>query len=236
MAKIRKRVSRKKGIERPGELLSLYERGIEYIHKNRRPFLFISVILSVLILTSAGIFSMNFYYNKKALALEYEATRYYDVDKPYTGSQISPEERYKKALDLYKEVVSEYPRTKIAPFALYSAGNCYLQLKNIEEAEKTYRTLIEKYPNNKFILPLVYQKLGYIHKSKGNTAEALRNFEKTASLDTEIKDLAYIEIGRIYETEGKTEEAVRNYQKVVDNFPSSPWYSEAKRKLENLKK
>ncbi len=236
MARIRKRVSRKKGIESPGELLSLYERGIEYIHKNRRPFLFISIILSVLIIVSAGIFSMNFYYNKKALALEYEAARYYNVDKPYPGIQISPEERYKKALDLYREIVSKYPRTKIAPLALYGAGNCYFQLKNIEEAEKTYLQLIKKYPDDKFILPLVYQKLGYLYKSRGNTTEALRNFEKTASLVTELRDIAYIEIGRIHETEGKTEEAVRNYQKIVDNFPSSPWYSEAKGKVENLKK
>jgi len=71
---------------------------------------------------------------------------------------------------------------------------------------------------------------------KGNNRDALKNFENITYLDTGLRDLAYIEIGRIYETEGKTEEAIKNYQKIVDNFPSSPWHSEAKGRLENLKK
>lgn len=236
MAKIRKRVPKKKGIERPEELLSIYEKTVEYISRNRRPFIFISAILSVLIITSAIIFFLNIHYNNRASALEYEASRFYTVEKPYPGLQISAEERYKKALDLYQEVVSKYPRTKKAVIALYGAGNCYFQLKNYDEAEKSYTLLIEKHPRDKSILPLIYLKLAYLYKIKGNTEEALKNFGRITSLDTGLKDLAYIEIGRIHEAQGKKEEAINNYQKMVENFPSSPWLSEAKSRLENLKK
>jgi tetratricopeptide (TPR) repeat protein len=158
------------------------------------------------------------------------------VDKPYLDIKISVEERYKKSLDLYQEIVSKYPRTKKATIALYGAGNCYFQLKNYDEAEKSYKLFIERYPENKFILPLVYQKLGYLYKVRGKTEDALKFFEKIISFEAGLKDLAYTEMGRIYEVQEKQEEAIKNYQKVVEGFPSSPWFSEAKRRLENLKR
>lgn len=236
MAKIRKRVSKKKRIDRHEEFLGFYEKSIEYIRRKKSSFLFTSGILLVLIIILATIFLLNIYYNDKASALEYEAYRYYTIDKSYPEVRISVEERYKKALNLYQEVVSKYPRTKKAPLALYGVGNCYFQLKMTDEAEKSYKLLIEKYPENNFMLPLIYQKLGYLYKIKGNSDEALKNFEKLTAIETGMKDLAYIEIGRIHEAQGRKEEAIKNYQKIVENFPSSPWSSEAKRKLEDLKK
>jgi tetratricopeptide (TPR) repeat protein len=236
MAKIRKRISKKKGVEKPGEILGLYEKAIKFISRKKRPLLFTSGILLVLILTFATIFFLNIYYNSKASALEYEASKYYAVDSPYLKIQMSEEERYKKALSLYQEIVSKYPRTKMAPIALYGVGNCHFQLKMTDEAEKAYTLFIEKYYKEKGILPLVYQKLGYLYKIKGEREKALNTFEKITGLETGLKDFAYIEMGFIREAEGKKEEAIKNYEKVVENFPTSPWFSEAKRRVDNLKK
>lgn len=236
MAKIRKRVAKKKGIDKPEELLGFYEKTVDYIRRKKRPFLLTSGILLVLILTSATIFFLNIYYNNKASALEYEAFKYYAVDNPYIKIQMPQEERYRKALTLYQEIVSKYPRTKKAHIALYELGNCYFQLNNYNEAERAYNLFIERYPREKGILPLVYQKLGYLYKIKGDKEKALTIFEKITGLDNGLKDLAYIEIGRIHEEERKLGEALKDYENVVNRFPSSPWFSEAKRKVEDLKR
>lgn len=236
MPKIRKRVPKKRGIDRPEEFFSFYEKIIEYIRRRKRTIFFISGTISILIITLAIIFSLNFYYNSKASALEYEAFRFYSVDKPYPDIKISVEERYKKSLGLYQEIVLKYPRTKKTSIALYGVGNCHFQLKNYDEAEKSYKLFIERHSENNFILPLVYQKLGYLYKVRGKTEDALKYFEKIISFEAGLKDLAYTEMGRIYEAQGKQEEAIKNYQKIVEGFPSSPWFSEAKRRLENLRR
>jgi len=236
MPKIRKRVAKKGVIDKPEELLSLYERVLGYIRKKKKGVFIASGIVLVLVLTIGAILSLNIYYNNRASALEYEASRYYSIDDPYIKIQMSKEERYKKALLLYEEIVSKYPRTKKGPIALYGVGNCYFELNNYNEAERAYNLFIERYPEEKGILPLVYQKLGYLYKIKGDKDKALATFERIIRLETGLKDLAYIEMGRIHEAEGKTADALKDYQSVVDNFPSSPWFSEAKRKVEGLKK
>lgn len=236
MARIRKRTIKKKAVDRPEEFLGLYHKAVEYISGKKRSLLLISGALLILILATAAILFLNFYNNNKASLLYYEGSRYYEIDNPYIKLQIHQEERYEKALDIFQRIVSKYPRTKKAPMALYSEGNCYFGLKNYDEAEKAYRLFIERYPKEKEILPLVYQKLAYLYEIKGESEKALNAFTAVTSFDAGLKDLSYIEMGRIHESEGKQEDALKNYRMVVDNFSASPWFQEAKRRAESLKK
>lgn len=232
MAKIRKKIPKKKVLERPEELFSFYERIIEYVRKKRGLFFLSSGIIFILILILGAVFLLNLYYNKKATQLEYEAYKYYIG----IANETSQEKRYENALSLYQELVSRYPRTKKAPLALYGIGNCYLQLKRLDEAEKSFTSFIEKYPKDKVILPLVYQKLGSIYEIKGEKDRALNAFERVIGLDGALKDFAYIKMGQIYESQGKKEEALKSYQKIIEGFPHSPWLPHAKKKVGGLKK
>lgn len=236
MARIRKRAAKKKTVDKPEEFLGLYHRSIEYIRSKKKSALLISGALLVLVLTVAALFFLNFYYNNKSSRLFYEGYQYYDIANPYIKLQMPQEERCRKALDIFQVITSNYPKTKKAPVALYSAGNCYFRLRNFDEAEKAYKLFIERYPREKEILPLVYQKLAYLYEAKGDREKALNAFSTVTTLGTGLKDLSYIEMGRIHEAEGKQEDAIKDYMMVVEKFPASPWLQEAKKRLESLKK
>jgi len=179
----------------------------------------IAVSLLVALLVIAGGYSlMRSADERKAGALlstAYEA---------YSSTGDSPAD-YRKALELFRGVQNKYSGTMSAEISQYYAGNCLANLGQAEEALKEYQAFVNTYSNNKFLLGLVYQRMGYVYGILGKQAEAIKAFEQADALGD--PGVATIELARLYEASGNTPASQNKYKKVQEKLVGSTWSVEA---------
>jgi predicted negative regulator of RcsB-dependent stress response len=188
------------------------------------------VITLVVIIVIPGFLFYDYTAKKKARMLEYEAYSIYQ--NIYQTQPLTKEERYKKALDIFKK---SYDTRKSPSVLLYIAG-CYYELGRYDETIKTLNDFTQRYSKEKDFIPLAYEKLAMTYVKKGDTKEAMKALEALYNLKGDIyKDLALIESARLLEKEGKTEEAKKKYKELTERFPNSPFSDEAKAKLNEKK-
>lgn len=188
------------------------------------------IIILLVIIVIPGFLFYDYTTRKKARMLEYEAYRIYQ--NIYQTQPLTKEERYKKALDIFKE---SYDTRKSPSVLLYIAG-CYYELGRYDETIKTLQDFTQRYSKEEEFIPLAYEKLAMTYVKKGDTKEAMKALEALYNLKGDIyKDLALIESARLLEKEGKTEEAKKKYKELSEKFPYSPFIDEAKAKLNEKK-
>lgn len=170
--------------------------------------------------------------NRKAQALEHEAS------KQVSGESLPEAEltdRTQKAIALYQEILTSYPRSSSTPFAQYQLGNSYFELKQYDKAVAAYQDFIHRYSGHKVLLPMVYPRLGYAHLFQGDHQAALADFDQVIQLENAWnKDQAYYEMGRVYEGLGEKASAIGKYEGLIKEFPRSPWAGEAQTRLKAL--
>jgi tetratricopeptide (TPR) repeat protein len=224
---IKKRVTKKTVFKEP-EVKNVAMRALDFI-KERKKQLIITV--SALCIIAVLYIAFMFYtssLNKKAYSLEMDAYNYYyGVNLP-GGLKLTTEERWKKALELYKKSLE----VKVTPTALFYLGNCYYNLGDYDNAIKEYNVFIDKFRNEKEILPLVYQKLASAYFKNNRNDKAIETLDALARLENGIfKDTALILEARYYETAGEFKKALEKYKELVNEFPVSPWSAEAQAKI-----
>jgi predicted negative regulator of RcsB-dependent stress response len=200
------------------------------IKERQKTALQYGAIILIAIIAISGFLFYNYTSKKKARMLEYEAYKIYQ--NIYQTQPINRDERYKKALDMFKK---SYDTRKSPSVLLYIAG-CYYELGKYDEAIKTLKDFTQSYSNEERFIPLAYEKLAMIYVKKGDTKEAIKALEALYNLKGDIyKDVALIEYARLLEKEGKTEEAKKKYKELSERFPNSPFSDEAKAKLNEKK-
>jgi tetratricopeptide (TPR) repeat protein len=140
---------------------------------------------------------------------------------------------YGKALELYRDVRKEYPGTMNGAIAQYYIGNCLANLGRADEALKEYQIFIDSYSGDKFLLVLVYQRMGYLYSMLGKQADALKAFEQAESLGG--PGIATVELARRYEASGSMIESKKKYKTVQDELGGTSWAGEATGKVQAIK-
>lgn len=222
---IKKKPVKKKPAQEP-EVKTAALEALDLMKQKRRQALMIVSVVAVaaLILIIFKIYTSS--QNQKTHALEMEATTYYYGEAPYTT--LSPAERWKKALDLYKRSVD----VKVTPTALFYLGNCYYNLADYENAIKHYTLFADKFSSNYGLLPLVYQKLADAYFKTGKNDKALEALGNLASVKNGIfRDTALHLEAKYYEGIGDAAKAQERYKALSSEFPSSPWGPEATAKV-----
>lgn len=199
----------------------------ERISQRQRTFVYILIGFLFVIISVTGFFI----YTKTSLntALELEAEGYNLYYGDYLKQPMSNDERYRKALDLFKR---SYDAKKRAHVLLYIA-NCHYELGNYDEAIKTLTEL-----NNRFsdpqIISLSYYKMAMAYMKKGEKDNALNTLKNIYTIKgSTINDVALLESGKILESIGKTAEAKEKYKELINKFPKSALLDEAKKRLED---
>jgi len=142
----------------------------------------------------------------------------------YSPSGDSPAD-YRKALELFRGVQKKYAGTMSGAMAQYYIGNCLENLGQMDEALKEYQAFVKTYSGRKFLLGLVYQRMGYGYVKLGKQAEAIKAFEQADSL--EAPGVATIELARLYEASGNIPESQKRYKIVQEKLGGSAWSIEA---------
>jgi len=178
------------------------------------------VIAIIVLLVAYMIYSSSA--SSKAYALEMEAYNYYygqTADK-----SMSEVQRWKKALELYKQSVN----AKVTPSALFYTGNCYYNLKDYDNAIKEYSRFADKFSRDKRILPLVYQKMSSAYLRTNQKDKAINVLGKLSGIDNGIfKDTALVLEARLYDEAGDKGKALEKYKEIITGYPASPWSTEA---------
>lgn len=221
---IKKKIVKKTATE--SEVKGLLFKLKESLMENRTVFITTTLIFILAIAAIAGFLIYNNTMRGKAEKFEYEAYKvYFGL---YQKQPMLKEERYKRALDIFKKAYD----TKKSPVALFYIANCYFELERYDEAVNTLKELNQKFPDDERFVPLSYYKMAMISLKRGNSDEALKSLDVLYNYKTgAYKDLSLIESGKILETMGRVEEAKKKYEELTKNFPQSPFIEEAKSKI-----
>jgi tetratricopeptide (TPR) repeat protein len=232
-------ISKKQELKKPDEFISTVDRLTELVQVHGKRLLMMAGLLIMAGAVVVGVILYQFKQEEWAAALEFEAASYYHqpVTAPseVNGGQPLREENLSKAIDLYREVVTRYPRTKAAAISQYYLGNSHLELSDHEHAIAAYQDFIQQYNHYPSLLSLVRQRLAYAYLGQGDPVAAKNAFEDVIAFEGALnKDQALYELGRLYETEGKNEEAIQRYQQIVESQPDTIFTTEARIRLLDL--
>ncbi len=150
------------------------------------------------------------------------------------GQTAEREGNTKRAIRAYKSLVKRHPRDKLAPTALYRAGQLQEQLHQLTPAADSFRELVERYPSSpnfeeaiegQFRAGELYlngkklKVLGIpIASALDRAVTIFANVVRTAPYG-KYTARAQFDIGLAREKQGANDAAIQAYQAVVDKFP-----------------
>lgn len=146
----------------------------------------------------------------------------------FTGSGSSGP-NYDKALLGFQEVVKQYKSTVNGAIAQFYIGNTLQQMGKTEDALKAYQEYAQRYSGEKFVLGLVYQRMGYAYASLGKEEDSVKAFRQAETISG--TGVATLELARIYEQSGKMKEAMDKYKELAEKIPATTWAMAARSKL-----
>lgn len=192
-------------------------------------------------------------------------SRQYNIGKIYSvkenpkilGTDIMTS--FDRAVEIFKKVVENAPYGKLADQAQFDMGETLKKSERYEEAIEAFQKLIDDYPASKFIDRAQYEAAYCAYKASLRPAydieptdKAIRAFEEFAQSNKDeelskeadktiqrLKDKAAeksILTARFYEARKRYGSAIIYYQDVLERFPDSSFVSEARTRIEELKK
>ncbi|MCA9473905.1 MAG: tetratricopeptide repeat protein [Nitrospirales bacterium] len=215
------------------ELLSRKDHFLFFVEQNRTAVLgglFLAILVGVV-----GGLVMWFEHRQteEAWVLEGQAQAHY-LDRSLDDAEQS-KANVGKAAGLFREILADYPRTTPAQSALYLLGNSLAEQEDYKGAIEAYQRFIDQYGRNSMLQGLVRQRLAYAYLFDGDKEKAFQEFSDILSLPHVLnKDQVLFELAKLEEADGTLEKALVRYKDLVDQFPTSPYTTEASLRIQVL--
>jgi tetratricopeptide (TPR) repeat protein len=207
-------------------LLTGVDRFLHLLQEQRRAVIVGLGVVLVAGAVVAGVMWYDYQSTLKARALDQEATLHY-LNRPADDPKKS-HEQLSQAIALYKQVVDQYPRSPVAPLALFHLGNAQVLANEVDAGIETYKRFMLLYSSNTSLLGLVQQRLAYAYLVKGDRDQAVKAFTGILEIPGALnKDHVLFELAKIEESQSRPEGALAHYQDLMKNYPNSPFTSEA---------
>ncbi len=136
---------------------------------------------------------------------------------------------YPLALQRFQDTVKQYGGTMSGAIAQFYIGNTYAGMGQPEAALKEYEVFTKKHAGEKFLLAMVYQRMGYAYLALGRRDDAVKAFAQAETISG--TGASTLELARLYSLAGNNQEALKKYKEISDNLPSTVWAVEARSKL-----
>jgi len=157
---------------------------------------------------------------------------------PSAGLSFATErERAQAALTKFKIAADAYPSTDAGLYARYQEAAMDMALGNPSQAIATYQQVIDR-AGDRIYGQMARLGVAEAHARAGQYEQAITAF-KELSLRRDGPwpvDGILMQLGRAYLDAGKRNDAQQTFNRLVEEFPESPYTSDARRELENLKK
>ena len=207
-------------------LLTGVDRFLHVLQEQRRAVLAGVGVVVIAGAVVAGVMWYDYQSTLKARELDQEATLHY-LNRPADDPKKS-HEQLSQAITLYKQVVDQYPRSPVAPLALFHLGNAQVLANEVDAGIETYKRFMLLYSSNTSLLGLVQQRLAYAYLVKGDRDQAVKAFTGILEIPGALnKDHVLFELAKIEESQSRPEGALAHYQDLMKNYPNSPFTSEA---------
>ncbi len=156
-------------------------------------------------------------------------------DDPAKPSFRDEASRRAKAKELFESVRSRYGGTEAGRVAKLYLGRIAAEQGDLTTARREWQDALEGAPRDVLASALEVNLLK-LDLAQGKAAEVAQRLE--AMLDKAEKplpeDVLLFELAGVREQLGKTDEAISAYQRIVDEFPRSPYMTEAQQKASAL--
>jgi TolA-binding protein len=163
---------------------------------------------------------------EQAWELQGQAQSMY-LDRPLDDVKKG-QENIQQATSMFKDILDQFPGTASAEVSLYLLGNSLMEEGNYQEAIEVYTSFVNEFSQDPIFAGLVQQRLGLAYLLNGNREAAMKAFETVLANPHALnKDQVVFELAKLAEADEKTAEAVDHYQKIIQEFPLSPFASEA---------
>ena len=158
--------------------------------------------------------------------------------QPSGGLYFSTErDRAQAALPKLKAAADAYPSTDAGLYARYQEASTYLALDNAPQAATGYQQVIDNAGNS------IYGQMARLGLAEAQTRagqydQAINAFKELAQRkDGPLPiDGILMQLGRTYLVAGKRTDAQQTFNRLVEEYPESPFSTDAKRELDALKK
>lgn len=155
---------------------------------------------------------------------------------PPAGSFPTEDARRAAALERYLAVASAYPSTDAGRMARFRAASLHAEAGNLAEAEREFKTLADQGSGS------VYSRMARLGVAElqvrqGQYEPAIATYKELAGrADGELPvDAMLMQLARALVLAGRGGEAVQPLTRIADEFPQSPYLSEARRELDRLR-
>ncbi len=225
-------ISKQAGIENP-LFLSRSERAWLFAERHRRA-LITGTVVAVLVMILLGVLLwVQHQHEQEALALEHRAAQAY-LDRSLDDGDTA-KEKLAEAVTLYQQIIEEFPRTTSARSAWYFIGNALAEQDDHAGAIDAYQHFIDQAGNPPTLLGLVYQRLGASYLANGEREKGSHAYTQVLQIPQTLnKDQVIFELAKLEEYEKRQDEALARYKQLVDEYPNSPYASEATLRIKIL--
>ena len=234
MFKIKK--NRKETTADPAHLVDSVGQATRQARENMR-WLLAGVAVAVIAGAAVGGFLWMRQQEERAAAdLLHEATRSASERSLLGGPPLARSaEESQKAVATFRKILTDFPRSPVAPQAAYLLGNTLSDLKDWDGAVRAYGDFLARHGTHRSLVPLVYQRMAYAQLAQGKIEEAEKTFAAVVQIGgAPNRDQALFELGKIDELLRRPEGALAHYQEIVKDHPSSPFAAEATVRIKTL--
>jgi len=157
---------------------------------------------------------------------------------PQGGPSFATErDRAQAAVTRFKAAADAYPSTDAGLYARYQEAAMQMAVGSPSQAITTYQQVVNRAANS------IYGQMARLGIAEAQASAG--HYEQAITLFKELSlrrdgpwpvDGILMQLGRAYLDAGKRNDAQQTFNRLVEEFPESPYTSDARRELENLKK
>lgn len=218
-------------LKKPDRIHTLLRSIIDYASENSKKIYLLSGIFFLILIVSGGWYFYGLSCEKKAQEMYSSAYSSYKTVNATTDSK-----KHKDAVNLFEELIKQYPQTNAAQLACYNLGNIYFNLGEIDKSMDAYKQFLNKSSKNNVLTSLAYYGLGYCYEVKKEYANAVKSFDNSSMQGTGKFCLAmnYQSMARVYEEMNKPDKAEEYYKKTLEQTTDPLTERLIKRKISTL--
>jgi len=231
---------------RENEIEEIARQARELLEARRRETTTIAVVVVVVAAIGLGYFAWHEHVQSRAHDLLAQAVAVQDArvgpppapGQPSNGLYFPTErERAQAALAKFKVAADAYPSTDAGLYARYQEASTDLALDNPQAAAAAYQQVIDR-AGGSIYGQMARLGLAESQARSGRYEQAINGFKELAQhKDGPLPiDGILMQLGRTYLDAGQRADAQQTFNRLVEEYPESPFNTDAKRELDQLKK
>lgn len=153
-----------------------------------------------------------------------EASQFEDEALYWTGEIYFNSGDFKRAMEIYQEMIDRYPSSKYSSYSYYSKGYCCMELGYLEEAIASFKEVVKKFPYEKVAIDSQF-RISECEHLLGRYDDALRDlelFSEKFPISDKTADGYYL-TGEVLFLQARYSDSIEYFKKALSISSSRRW-------------